>query len=185
MSYATIICTEVWKHEKEGHAGVLCVRWETGCYSVYIAGERMSVKAPFNHAAFLNVLSIEGRMDREWIEARGWQSAESEFAIKKAAIKFCRRLLAGMTTAEESPLGWQPKPEWTREYDGDLTFQNYNANAKRDKLREEVEHLKHQSVKDDNQTAFSGSTDDYAARRRRQLELKRKQRELSEHGGSK
>ena len=206
-SETTLVAVEFWRNEGNA-AAILCTRAGTGVYRVFVGGawhdsaysarltsdghkaEDQSLDLEFMNR-LLDVLPVHalhfpfGFEDSE-LEAAGLISVATEFAIEKAARKYVGRILNTVTTASKTDIGWEPKAGWSRIYDGPLTVQKWNANARRDRAVAEIEKLEATIEADSGVGRFSDSDTDFAARRRRKLALKRQKKELETkvHGGT-
>ena len=118
----------------------------------------------------------------------GLSPVATEFAIEKAAHKYVRRIihseLSSAQRFDPQQVEWEPPTGWERLYDGELTVQAWDANAKRNRAAEEIKKLEATIDADQGVSTFVDSDSDYADRRRRKLALKRQKREFEElHGG--
>lgn len=221
-----LVAAEVWEwtspedEEERAWAVVACVRCPTGVYRVFTGGdwERSSKTGkvpasakPLATDRFLSALDAlenpkrrqiglpQGELDGFLTGVVGLSPSSTEFAIERAACKYVRRLLSLQTRAAKTEIGWEPKPGWKRMYDGRLTVQKWDLNARenkrlrklaelKNKQAKELEELQEAIEKDDNQKVarFEDSDGDFAARRRRKMDLIQKKKELeSVQGGTK
>lgn len=202
---SAVVAAEVWQRSSDdagaASAAVVCLRYSTGVYRVFVGGEFVVSSTTFIIAgesvevtevdtdAVVGMLTAPldtspQPLTTEWFVSIGLKPVATEFAIEKAAQKYVRRLLSGLTSAAYTDIGWEPAAGWKRLYDGALSVQTWNANVRRDRAVQKIAQLEATIEADQTVGSFDDSDSDYAARRRRKLELKRQKRELEQaHGG--
>lgn len=178
-----VMALEVWQHEDSPDLRVIVVtRASSGVYTVASGeAERRILRVVLD---LLNRDSIE---EADVSAVLGSGAVRSEYGMEGAARKRARALLNTHTQAVNTELGWEPAPGWKQCYVGDRMVQHWDRDARRIKAERKIEQIEREIEQASNLAPgerFSNSNEDFAARRRRKIELLQSQKRLRElHGG--
>ena len=105
-------------------------------------------------------------------------SGDGEFMLEKAAVKWSKRTLSSRTEAAMTDIGWEPAHPWRRVYQGPLNVQHWEVDARRMKSQLKVKQLEEDIARASKLDTGTMTDDQYAANRRRMIELKMERAKL-------
>ena len=166
---------EVWEGRGQGAGwtGLLVVvisRAPTGMWTGFL-GQQDVEKAD----AIVETLT-SGQV--EYADVATFATNDMEFRSRRAASKWARRVLSRVMRADQTPDGWEPGTGWVRRYNGPLTLQHFEANARQARIAEKIATIERE-IADLGKVSVASLTDDeYAAHRRLKRLLKTQKSEL-------
>ena len=178
-----VMALEVWEQEQSALdlRVIVVTRAQSGVYTVASgAAERRA-------SVVLDLLDRDTIEEADLAAALGSGAVRSEYGMEGAARKRARHLLGTHTQASSTDLGWEPAAGWQQVYTGKRLVQHWDRDARRVKAERKIEQITKeidQAAKAKPAERFSNSNEDFAARRRRKIELIQSRKRLKEmHGG--
>lgn len=168
----TVEGLEIWRNGEDLLIVVLS-RAPTGVYSGWTMMHNRVV--PMEIPDMIDLLT-SGQV--EWADIRRLAKRDQEFRSHKAASKWARRALSRCQRAAMTPEGYEPAPGWVREYNGDLTLQNFDAMAKIRRAAEKIIQLEREIEAQGKKDIRSMTDTEYRAHRARNAQLKRERAKL-------
>lgn len=171
----TIEGLEVWARDPTVGGGTYIVVITRAANGMYAGWHNPSLDLPFPRDEVVEMLTT-GQV--EWADLSQVALRDMEFRSGRAAIKWAKRAMSTVMQAAKIPEGWEPKKGWKRVYSGDMTMQAFEENAAARRAAEKVAQITKEIEEHGRKDIKSMTDSEYAAHRRRKIELKRQRSQL-------